>query len=192
MGRRRDCRLGRDGGIPCSRSSREEAYFEKPDYPGGKWHVEVVSGFIHYYDSENISESRLAFRRATSEPHAHKQDDGKCRRRCHEDPHMRCIPELVSTSAFFLVDPTQTIPSATDVAPQRREWVTEAMHYADANSALANLPVEIHTMISEENDGTVTRSEAEEYMEELMAERTVFVEVNGKDYFGFESNMCEH
>ena len=33
-----------------------------------------------YYDSENISESRLAFRRATSEPHAHEQDDGKCMR----------------------------------------------------------------------------------------------------------------
>jgi len=33
-----------------------------------------------YYDSENISESRLAFRRATSEPPAHEQDDGKCMR----------------------------------------------------------------------------------------------------------------
>ena len=31
-----------------------------------------------YYDSENISESRLAFRRATSEPYAHDPDDGKC------------------------------------------------------------------------------------------------------------------
>jgi len=33
-----------------------------------------------YYDSENISESKLAFRRATSEPYAHEQDDGKCMR----------------------------------------------------------------------------------------------------------------
>jgi hypothetical protein len=33
-----------------------------------------------YYDSDNISESRLAFRRATSEPEAHEQDDGKCMR----------------------------------------------------------------------------------------------------------------
>lgn len=31
-----------------------------------------------YYDSENISESKLAFRRATSEPWAHLQDDGFC------------------------------------------------------------------------------------------------------------------
>ena len=86
---------------------------------------------------------------------------------------------------FFLVDPTQSIPSATDVAPQQREWVTEAMHSTDANSALAKLPVEVLTMISEENDGTMTRSEAEEYRKELMAERTVFVEENDKEYFGF-------
>lgn len=33
-----------------------------------------------YYDSENISESRLAFRRATSEPATHEQDDTKCMR----------------------------------------------------------------------------------------------------------------
>ena len=40
--------------------------------------------FVHlslvpqYYDSENISESKLAFRRATSEPWAHLQDDSIC------------------------------------------------------------------------------------------------------------------
>ena len=33
-----------------------------------------------YYDSENISESRLSFRRATSEPHAHEQNDTMCMR----------------------------------------------------------------------------------------------------------------
>ena len=35
---------------------------------------------LQYYDSENISESRLAFRRATSEPYPHHQGDGKCMR----------------------------------------------------------------------------------------------------------------
>jgi hypothetical protein len=88
---------------------------------------------------------------------------------------------------FFLVDPTQTIPSATNVPPQQREWVTEAMHSADGNSALAKLPVEVITMISEETDGTMARLEAEEYREELIAERTVFVKANDKDYFGFVS-----
>lgn len=85
---------------------------------------------------------------------------------------------------FFLVDPTQRIPSATDVAPQQREWVIEAMRGAGPNNVFARLPVELLTMISEENDGTMTRLEAEKYREELMAERTVFVEANNEAYFG--------
>ena len=96
---------------------------------------------------------------------------------------------------FFLVDPTRKIPSATDVAPQQRDWVTEAMRTAGANSALARLPAEILTMISEGNDGSMSRSEAEEYRKELMSERTVFVEENNKEYFGMvrtHSSGIEH
>ena len=85
---------------------------------------------------------------------------------------------------FFLVDPTQRILSATDVAPQQREWVTEAMHGAGQNSAFAKLPMELLTMISNENDGAMTRVEAERYREELMSERTVFIEQNDSAYFG--------
>jgi len=206
---------------------------EKPHYPGGKWHVEgmrnekIVSSFIYYYDSENISESRLAFRRATSEPYAHEQDDGKCMRVLYDMDRdytlvqdigdvatktHRCIafPNLYQHQVqpfhledptrsghrrilvFFLVDPTQRVPSATEVAPQQREWVTEVMHSAGANSVFARLPVEILTMISEESDGTMTRLDAEKYREELMAERTVFVGENDEGYFGMEFNMCEH
>ena len=39
-------------------------------------------------------------------------------------------------------------------------------------------------MISEVNDGTMTRTEAEEYREKLMAERTVFVDEHTDGYFG--------
>lgn len=44
---------------------------DKPIYDGGSWHVEgmknesIVSTGIYYYHSENISESKLEFRRAT-------------------------------------------------------------------------------------------------------------------------------
>jgi len=66
------------------------------------------------------------------------------------------------------------------------------MHGAGANSVLAKLPVEILTMISEENDGTMTRLEAETYREELMSERTVFVEeTDVEDYFGMvRTSIC--
>jgi hypothetical protein len=85
---------------------------------------------------------------------------------------------------FFLVDPTQRIPSATEVAPQQREWVAEAMHNASTSSVLARLPVEILTAISDENDGTMTRSDAEKYREELIVERAGFVDENNEAYFG--------
>ena len=85
---------------------------------------------------------------------------------------------------FFLVDPTQSVLSATDVAPQQREWVTEAMHCAGQISAFGKLPVELLKMISNANEGAMTRLEAEEYRKELMSERVVSVEENDKAYFG--------
>ena len=85
---------------------------------------------------------------------------------------------------FFLVDPAKRIPSATDVPPQQREWVAEAMVTAGANSALAKLPVEILTMISEGIDGTMSRLEADEYRKELMRERAIFAKDQMMHYFG--------
>jgi len=85
---------------------------------------------------------------------------------------------------FFLVDPTQKILSATDVVPQQREWVTEAMYHAGQNSAFAKLPIELLTMISSKNEGAMTRLEAEKYREELMSERVTAVEESDRTYFG--------
>ncbi|KAK7061191.1 hypothetical protein R3P38DRAFT_2828031 [Favolaschia claudopus] len=57
---------------------------EKPEYKGGSWHVEgmlnesIVASGIYYYDEENITESRLAFRVTTGAPVYHKQDDLLC------------------------------------------------------------------------------------------------------------------
>ncbi|KAJ7499569.1 hypothetical protein FB451DRAFT_1347700 [Mycena latifolia] len=57
---------------------------ENPEYKGGSWHVEgmvnerIVASGIYYYEEENISESRLAFRVTTSPPVYHKQDDNMC------------------------------------------------------------------------------------------------------------------
>ena len=87
----------------------------------------------------------------------------------------------------FLVDSTQKDPSTTDLTSQQREWVSEVMYMCCAypNSALVELTVETLTMISEETDGTTTRFRAEEYREELMADRTVFTEGGDKEYLGF-------
>ncbi|KAF8601422.1 hypothetical protein BDV93DRAFT_558502 [Ceratobasidium sp. AG-I] len=54
---------------------------ESPKYPGGLWHIEgmpdesiVVSG-VYYYEQQNISESRLAFRTAVTEPEEYEDND---------------------------------------------------------------------------------------------------------------------
>ncbi|KAJ7499546.1 hypothetical protein FB451DRAFT_1073796 [Mycena latifolia] len=57
---------------------------ENPDYKGGSWHVEgmlnehIVASGIYYYEEDNISESRLAFRVNTGPPVYHQQDDELC------------------------------------------------------------------------------------------------------------------
>ena len=85
---------------------------------------------------------------------------------------------------FFLVDPTQEVLSATDVAPQQREWVTEAMYHAGQNSEFSKLPFELLTKISSENEVAVTRSEAEKYRKEMASERAIAVDENNMTYFG--------
>jgi len=84
---------------------------------------------------------------------------------------------------FFLVDPTRKVLSATNVTPQQREWVTEAMYCADQISAFGNVPAELLRMISNANEGAMNRSEAEKYREELMSERIVAMEENNEAYF---------
>ncbi|KAI4522667.1 hypothetical protein K525DRAFT_268692 [Schizophyllum commune Loenen D] len=105
---------------------------EKPAYPGGTWHVEgmwnerIVSTFIYYYDSENIQDTTLAFRQATSEPLYHRQDDVFCMWTLYRlERDKPCVQEIGSiptkkgrciafpnlfqhkVSPFKLVDPTK-------------------------------------------------------------------------------------
>ena len=85
---------------------------------------------------------------------------------------------------FFLVDPTKKVLSTTNVAPQQGEWVIEAMRNSGQNSPFSKLPIEILTMISSENEGVMTRLEAEKYREELMSERDIAGKENDRNYFG--------
>ena len=54
---------------------------ESPEYKGGSWHIEgmknenIMASGIYYYESENISESLLSFRRAIREPKYEQNDD---------------------------------------------------------------------------------------------------------------------
>ncbi|CAE6435793.1 unnamed protein product [Rhizoctonia solani] len=56
---------------------------DNPEYPGGSWHVEgmkneaIAVSAIYYYDEENITESRLAFRTAVVAPEDYEQSDNR-------------------------------------------------------------------------------------------------------------------
>ncbi|KAF9643994.1 hypothetical protein BDM02DRAFT_3122643, partial [Thelephora ganbajun] len=80
---------------------------EEPEYPGGKWHVEgmenehIVSSFIYYYDCENITSSRLAFRRSTCQPEYHVQDETHCMHILYDITRDdRCVQELGSVETI--------------------------------------------------------------------------------------------
>ena len=91
---------------------------------------------------------------------------------------------------FFLVDPTTRILSTSDVPPQQKEWATEAMLHSPA---LHRLPVELFDMVVDHlGDAYISRKEAEEHREKLMAERANFVVEHNETVYEMEFNMCEH
>ncbi|KAJ7688952.1 hypothetical protein B0H17DRAFT_645604 [Mycena rosella] len=74
---------------------------EQPEYAGGSWHVEgmvnesIAASGIYYYDEENITESKLAFRVPIGEPQYHGQDDGICMQMLYGmDRDSECIQEI--------------------------------------------------------------------------------------------------
>ncbi|MEU7280214.1 DUF4246 domain-containing protein [Streptomyces sp. NPDC045431] len=177
---------------------------EKPEYAGGSWHVEgmlnerIVSTGIYYWDSENITESRLSFRAALNDPDYEQNDDAGMREVYgleNEDalnqvlgsaatPAGRCLafPNILQHRvgsfrladptrpghrkilAFFLVDPSTTIVSTSDVPPQQ-PWSATS---------------------------TMTLEQAKAYREELMRERKFFVAEHNDQVYEREFSLCEH
>ncbi|KAG8997398.1 hypothetical protein FRB90_012514 [Tulasnella sp. 427] len=97
--------------------------------------------------------------------------------------------------ALFLVDPENRIPSTTDIPPQQAHWVRQTAHEAftkDNQKMKVPLPVELVDMVAEQVDNVMTLAEAKAYREELMDERTAFVDEVDEHHFCTEFNFCEH
>lgn len=177
---------------------------DKPEYGGGSWHVEgmlnerIVSTGIYYWDSENITESRLSFRAALDDPEYEQSDDDGMREVYgleNEDPLNqvlgsastpagRCLafPNILQHRvgsfrladptrpghrkilAFFLVDPSESIVSTSDVPPQQ-PWSATS---------------------------TMTLEQAKGYREQLMQERKFFVDEHNEQLYEREFSLCEH
>ncbi|KAH9914462.1 uncharacterized protein B0H18DRAFT_1144445 [Fomitopsis serialis] len=89
---------------------------------------------------------------------------------------------------FFLVDPHIKIPSTSVVAPQQASWIRRAL---PGTVLWERLPLELQDIVLSYTD-LMTDQEAKAYREELMKERTAFVETVNENRFGHEFNMCEH
>ena len=98
--------------------------------------------------------------------------------------------------AFFLVDPNEPVLSASEIAPQQVEWMSEFMHSSGPNGVrgtyLERLPAELKDLIIAMTDGLMTRQQANETREALIKERSRLVDTYNKYKIQEQFNMCEH
>ncbi|NUP48807.1 MAG: DUF4246 domain-containing protein [Catenulispora sp.] len=177
---------------------------DKPEYAGGSWHVEgmmnerIVSTGIYYWDSENITESRLSFRAAVEEPHAEHNDfEG-----------MRDVYGLEQWQNL-----NQVLGSAETRAGRALAFPNILQHRVDPfgladptrpghRKILAFFLVDPSVRITSTADvppqqpwsptSTMTLKQAEEYRKELMQERKFFVGKHTEDVYEREFSLCEH
>ncbi|MFC0842610.1 DUF4246 domain-containing protein [Streptomyces noboritoensis] len=177
---------------------------DKPEYPGGSWHVEgmmnerIVSTGIYYWDSENITESRLSFRAALDDPDYEQSDDNGVREVYgleNEDalnqilgststPAGRCLafPNVLQhcVGSFRLADTTR---------PGHRKIL--AFFLVDPSARIvstANVPPQQPWS----DTSTMTLEEAKNYREQLMQERKFFVDEHNEQLYEREFSLCEH
>ncbi|MFE6835068.1 DUF4246 domain-containing protein [Streptomyces sp. NPDC057705] len=176
----------------------------KPEYPGGSWHVEgmlnerIVSTGIYYWDSENITESRLGFRAALDDPDYEQNDDTGLREVYglqDEDalnqvlgsvptPAGRCLafPNVLQhrVDAFRLADPTR---------PGHRKIL--AFFLVDPAEQIVSTS-DVPPQQPWSDTSTMTLEQARTYREELMKERKFFVDEHNEQLYEREFSLCEH
>ncbi|MFE9560166.1 DUF4246 domain-containing protein [Streptomyces sp. NPDC006487] len=177
---------------------------DQPEYPGGSWHVEgmlnerIVSTGIYYWDSENITESRLGFRSALHDPEYEQNDDaGVCEvyGLQNEDalnqalgsvptPAGRCLafPNVLQhrVDAFRLADPTR---------PGHRKIL--AFFLVDPAERIVSTS-DVPPQQPWSDTSTMTLEQAKAYREELMKERKFFVDEHNEQLYEREFSLCEH
>ncbi|MFE9856423.1 DUF4246 domain-containing protein [Streptomyces sp. NPDC005780] len=176
----------------------------KPEYPGGSWHVEgmlnerIVSTGIYYWDSENITESRLSFRAALDDPRYEQNDDNGLREVYgleDEDalnqtlgsastPAGRCLafPNILQhrVGSFRLTDPTR---------PGYRKIL--AFFLVDPSERIVSTS-DVPPQQPWSDTSTMTLEQANGFREQLMQERKFFVDEHNEQLYEREFSLCEH
>ncbi|MFC8228555.1 DUF4246 domain-containing protein [Streptomyces sp. NPDC057287] len=177
---------------------------DQPDYAGGSWHVEgmlnerIVSTGIYYWDSENITESRLSFRAALDDPHYEQNDDNGLREVYgleDEDalnqplgsastPPGRCLafPNILQhrVGSFRLTDPTR---------PGHRKIL--AFFLVDPSERIVSTS-DVPPQQPWADTSTMTLEQAHTFREQLMKERKFFVDEHNEQLYEREFSLCEH
>jgi hypothetical protein len=177
---------------------------DKPEYPGGSWHVEgmmnerIVSTGIYYWDSENINESRLSFRAALDDPSYEQNDDNGLREVYgleDEDalnqllgsastPAGRCLafPNILQhrVGSFRLMD---------DTRPGYRKIL--AFFLVDPSEKIVSTS-DVPPQQPWSDTSTMTLEQAKNYREQLMQERKFFVDEHNEQLYEREFSLCEH
>ncbi|MEU3302209.1 DUF4246 domain-containing protein [Streptomyces sp. NPDC006678] len=177
---------------------------DKPEYHGGSWHVEgmvnerIVSTGIYYWDSENITESRLSFRAALDDPNYEQNDDNGLREVYgleDEDalnqilgsastPAGRCLafPNILQhrVDSFRLTDTTR---------PGYRKIL--AFFLVDPSERIVSTS-DVPPQQPWSDTSTMTLEQAKNYREQLMQERKFFVAEHNEQLYEREFSLCEH
>ncbi|NUR03340.1 MAG: DUF4246 domain-containing protein [Streptomyces sp.] len=177
---------------------------DKPEYPGGSWHVEgmmnerIVSTGIYYWDSENITESRLSFRAAVDDPEYEQSDDNGVREvyglendgalnqtlGSASTPAGRCLafPNVLQhrVGSFRLADPTR---------PGYRKIL--AFFLVDPSTKITSTS-DVPPQQPWSDTSTMTLEQARDYREQLMRERKFFVDEHNEQVYEREFSLCEH
>lgn len=177
---------------------------DKPHYPGGSWHVEgmvnerIVSTAIYYWDSHNITDSRLGFRTAIDEPDYEQNDDNGVAAvygletddalnqelGAADTPAGRCLgfPNILQhrVSPFALADPTR---------PGHRKVVV--FFLVDPSQRITSSS-DVPPQQPWADTTTMTLDQAKAFREELMAERKYVVDEHNEERYERPFSLCEH
>ncbi|MFD7876878.1 DUF4246 domain-containing protein [Streptomyces sp. NPDC059766] len=177
---------------------------DTPEYSGGSWHVEgmlnerIVSTGIYYWDSENITESRLSFRTALDDPDYEQSDDNGVREvygledldalnqvlGSASTPAGRCLafPNILQhrVGSFRLQD---------DTRPGYRKIL--AFFLVDPSERIVSTS-DVPPQQPWSDTSTMTLEQAKNYREQLMQERKFFVDEHNEQLYEREFSLCEH
>ncbi|KIJ50413.1 hypothetical protein M422DRAFT_59122 [Sphaerobolus stellatus SS14] len=183
---------------------------EKPEYEGGTWHIEgqlnehICATAIYYYDSTNLTSSRLGFRQQVDTEQVssnvrYEQDDRAwlgavygCEDQTNaiqdlgsieaKDGRLVTFPNILQHRVlpFKLADPT------------KRDWWQDALS-AVPGKGLSALPQELRDhVVTQVKDFPLDLEEAKELRLELMKERSGYVDLQTQKFGSHQSTLCEH